>query len=127
MLPQFWVPNVVGQPTEVLVLAASGRLVFWIDFLQFLQDAGRKAIVDDVIGKKPKVPGLLWRLSWKLHPAQSKHFLIKVRWERSHPWLQFLCNERFQDASQRIFCAVALVASRFVNQGDYSNASKAAH
>src|ERR1700752_2641439 len=58
MLPQFRVADIFCQPLEVLCSSSSG-LVLWVRLLELIQNAGRKAVINNVISRETKVPGSL--------------------------------------------------------------------
>jgi hypothetical protein len=56
--PQFRVADIFCQPREVLCSSSSG-LVLWVRFFKLIQNAGRKAVINNVISQETKVPGSL--------------------------------------------------------------------
>src|SRR5580693_4471761 len=99
----------------------SADLIFRVHPFEFFENSGRKTIVHDVVSQKTKVSWPLNRIIRIVHPAQSKHFLIKI-WRKSlQPRPQFFGDKGFQNPSKSIFGAVFLKAGCFINKSDDSN------
>lgn len=97
-----------------LLLVLAGLL------LEFLEKARRESFINDVVRQNAEVlrseAGIVW---WRVGKvAEAKELLVIVRWKRADIRLQFFRDPGFQNFRQRVLCALPLVASCLVDEGN---------
>ncbi|KVE59243.1 hypothetical protein WI94_04825 [Burkholderia vietnamiensis] len=124
MLAQFRMADILRQAPVEMCFA----FVFLRQSLQFVEQSGRQATINDVVCQSPKILRTkFWIFGRIFQTAEAEQFLVVIRRKRANVGLQFLGYEFLKNLRKRIARSVFLITSGFINEGNDANSCEAAN